>query len=313
MKSNNSLGIIIGLAVFTLFSAAYTVSEVEQVIVTQFGKPIGDPITSPGLHWHLPFVQKVHRFDKRWLEWDGEAEEMPTQEKTYIWVDTFARWRIIDPLKFFTSVIDESGAQSRLDDIIDSETRNVIAAHNLIEVVRSSNREFAKAADLESVQGKSESKGFGKIQMGRTKLTQMILEKAATAMPDYGVELVDIQFQRVSYTDSVKNKVFERMISERNRIAERYRSEGEGQIAKILGMKQKELQKIESEAYKNVQHIKGDADAKATSIYAAAHNQDPQLYKLLKSLESYEGTLDEKSTLILSTESDYLKPLTRMK
>ena len=312
MNSNNHIAIILGLAVFTLFSAAYTVSEVEQVIITQFGKPIGSAIKTPGLHWHLPFIQKVHRFDKRWLEWDGEAEEMPTKEKTYIWVDTFARWRIIDPLKFFTSVVDENGAQSRLDDIIDSETRNVIAAHNLIEVVRSTNREFAKATDLDVLQEKSQSKGFGKIEQGRTKLTQMILKKAAVAMPDYGVELVDVQFQRVSYTDSVKKKVFERMISERNRIAERYRSEGEGQSAKILGMKQKELQKIESVAYKKVQGIKGVADAKATNIYAAAHNQDPQLYKLLKSLESYKKTLDKKSTLILSTESDYLKPLTSM-
>ena len=312
MNSNNHIAIIIGALVFTLFSSAYTVSEVEQVIITQFGKPIGAPVTDPGLHWHLPFIQKEHRFDKRWLEWDGEAEEMPTQEKTYIWVDTFARWRIIDPLKFFTSVVDENGAQSRLDDIIDSETRNVIASHNLIEVVRSSNREFAKATDIDVQQEKSDSKGFGKIQQGRTKLTQMILKKAATAMPDYGVELVDIQFQRVSYTDSVKKKVFERMISERNRIAERYRSEGEGQSAKILGMKQKELQKIESEAYKKVQEIKGVADAKATNIYAAAHNQDPQLYKLLKSLDSYKETLDKKSTLILSTDSDYLNALTNM-
>ena len=312
MTANNRLSIGIALLVFTVFSSAYTVSEVEQVIITQFGKPIGDPVLQPGLHWRIPFIQKAHRFDKRWLEWDGEAEEMPTQEKTYIWVDTFARWRIINPLKFFTSVIDENGAQSRLDDIIDSETRNVIAAHNLIEVVRSSNRQFAKATDLDTAQEKSESKGFGKIHVGRTKLTQMILEKAALAMPDYGVELVDIQFQRVSYTDSVKNKVFERMISERNRIAERYRSEGEGQSAKIIGMKQKELQKIESEAYKQVQNIKGTADASATTIYAMAHNLDPKLYKLLKSLQSYEETLDEKSTLILSTDSDYLNSLTKM-
>ncbi len=294
---------------FVISSSTYTVSEMEQVIITQFGEPIGKPINEPGLHFKLPFVQKVNRFDKRWLEWDGEADEMPTREKTYIWVDTYARWRIVDPLKFFTSVRDERGAQSRLDDIIDSETRNVIAAHNLIEVVRSSNRAFSKGETDEVLNEEEKDASLAKVEIGRSKLTQLILEKAREAMPDYGIELVDVQFQRVNYTESVQKKVFERMISERQRIAELYRSQGEGERNVILGKKEKELKKIESEAYRREQEIKGKADAEATAIYAGAHKLDANLYRLLKSLDSYKQSIDGNSWVILSTESDYLKPL----
>lgn len=303
--------VLFAVAAVVLFVAAssfYTVSEVEQVVITQFGEPVGVAIKEPGPHFKVPFIQTLNRFDKRWLDWDGDAGEMPTREKTYISVDTYARWRIVDPLKFFTSVRDERNAQSRLDDIIDSETRNVVAAHDLIEVVRSTDRRFEVSADYEGEEGETATPE-GQIKVGRDKITRMILEKAAKAMPDYGIELVDVQFQRVKYTSTVNQKVFERMIAERQRIAERYRSEGQGKRAEILGRKERELKRIESEAYRTVQEIKGQADAQATSTYAAAHNRDPELYRLIKSLESYRKSFDEDSWLILSTDSDYLRPL----
>jgi membrane protease subunit HflC len=262
----------------------------------------------------VPFLQTANVFDKRWLEWDGDASEMPTREKNPIWVDTYARWRIADPLKFFTaSQGNERIGQSLLDGIIDSETRNVIAAHDLIEAVRSTNREFEASADAAAMEEIVGSREDVKIVAGRQKLTQTILEKAAVkAMETLGVELVDIQFQRVNYTASVQKKVFDRMISERQRIAERYRSEGEGSRAEILGKKEFKLKEIESEAYREVQRIKGEADAKATATYAAAHNLDPGLYRLLKSLDSYKASVDEDSWVILSTDSDYFAPLVDM-
>ncbi len=299
--------IVIAAAILLLFNSTYVVDEREQVIITQFGKPVGEPFTEPGLHFKLPFIQKVLRFSKQWLEWDGEESEMPTREKTYVFVDTYARWRIVDPLKFYTSVRDERGAQSRLDDIIDGETRNVVAAHDLIEVVRSSNREFANTEESDVLQqGREQTQ----IKVGREELSRMVLERASRAMPDFGIELVDVQFQRVNYTDSVEAKIFDRMSSERKRIAELYRSEGQGERAEILGKKDRELKTINSEAYKQVQELRGDADARATAIYADAYNRDPQLYKLLKSLETYENALSQDSTMILSTDSEFLKTLT---
>lgn len=299
--------IVIAAAILLLFNSTYVVDEREQVIITQFGKPVGEPFTEPGLHFKLPFIQKVLRFSKQWLEWDGEESEMPTREKTYVFVDTYGRWRIVDPLKFYTSVRDERGAQSRLDDIIDGETRNVVAAHDLIEVVRSSNREFANTEESDVLQqGREQTQ----IKVGREELSRMVLERASRAMPDFGIELVDVQFQRVNYTDSVEAKIFDRMSSERKRIAELYRSEGQGERAEILGKKDRELKTINSEAYKQVQELRGDADARATAIYADAYNRDPQLYKLLKSLETYENALSQDSTMILSTDSEFLKTLT---
>ena len=287
------------------FNGIYTLSEVEQAIITRFGKPVGGAITKPGLHFKTPFVHTVHRFDKRWLEWDGEADEMPTKEKTYIVVDTYARWRIVDPLKFFTSVHDELGAQSRLDDIITSETRNVIAAHRLIDVVRTSDRSLTAILPGKQAAPKEGVKDI----VGREKLTRLILKKSQLAMPEYGIELVDVQFQRVNYTESVEKKVFERMISERQSIAAQYRSEGEGEAARIRGQKERELKIIESQAYLQQQQIKGKADATATGIYANAYNRDPKLFRLTKSLDSYSKTLDPNTTLVLSTESEYLKSL----
>jgi membrane protease subunit HflC len=318
------LALVVGIAGL-VYASAYTVTEVEQVIITQLGKPVGGAVTDPGLHFKLPLIQKANRFDKRWLEWDGDADEMPTKEKTYIWVDTYARWRIAEPLKFLLSVQNERRAQSRLDDIIGSETRNVIAAYELKEVVRLTNRHLPVTlfdVDPTALETEAVAEGAGEgvpapvaqtmdeqILMGRDKLTRTILEKAQKAMPDFGIELVDIQFQRVNYTKTVEEKVFQRMISERNRIAELYRSQGKGASALINGEMDRELKQIESEAYRKVQDIEGAADAKATAIYAEAHNLDPSLYRLLKSLEGYKKSIDEETWLFLSTDSDYFKPL----
>lgn len=308
------IAIVAIIAFVVVSNSVYTIQETEQVIITQLGNPVGEPITEAGLYFKMPFAQKVNRFEKRWLEWDAEPGEMPTREKNPIWVDTYARWRIADPLKFFTaSGGDERVAQSRLDGILDSETRNVIAAHDLIEVIRTSNREFALSAEVTEMAGLVEARAELKIEVGREKMTRMILENAKVkARETLGIELVDVQFQRVNYTDSVRIKVFERMISERKRIAERYRSEGEGSRAEILGKKEFKLKEIESNAYREVQQIKGKADALATAIYASAHNLDPGLYRLLKSLESYKKSIDKNTWIILSADSDYFAPLVNM-
>jgi len=300
---------VICLAV--LSSAAYQVSEVEQVIITKFGQPIGDPIKEPGLHFLVPFIHKVNRFDKRWLDWDGDANEMPTKEKTYIWVDVYARWKIDNPLKFFTSAKTERRAQSLLDDIIGSATRNVIANHDLIEVVRESNREFDVQGEITT--GDEAPEELIKIKVGREKLTRMILEKAREATPDFGIELRDVQLQRVNYTESVRQNNFSRMKAERKKFSDTYRAEGDADASRINGRRNQTLKTIESEAYLQVQKIKGEADAKATSIYAEAYNRDPGFYEFIKSLESYEMTIRENDTLIMSTESDYLKPLAEYK
>jgi modulator of FtsH protease HflC len=307
-------------AVILIGASTYTVRETEQAILTQFGEPRGGVVSDPGLHWKLPFIQTVNRFDKRWLEWDGDADEMPTKEKTYIWVDSYARWRISDAMQFFKSVGDERTAQSRLDDIIDGETRNVIASFDLAEVVRLSNRPLPQnlsESDAVAASGGAEAAPEPttldqKITTGRDGLTKLILEKAQRAMPQYGIELVDIQFQRVNYTSSVEEKIFQRMVSERKRIAELYRSQGKGESARIRGETERELKQIESEAYRKVQEVKGEADARATALYADAHNRDPDLYRLVKSLESYEKSVDADTVLILSTESDFWQQLAKM-
>ena len=313
MKQPLLIGVIAAIAI-VMNASAFVVTEVEQAIITQFGQPIGDAITEPGLHWKVPFVQKVLRFDKRWLEWDGEAAKMPTSEKTYIFVDTFARWRIVDPLKFYQSVRNEREAQKKLDGIIDSETRSVIAANNLIEVVRSSNRQFVEGEVEDDGTAPIANRGTAAVNQnvaeGRQKLTRKILEKAQKVMPDYGIELVDIQFQRVNYTTSVQAKVFDRMIQDRKSIAAAYRSEGEGEAARIRGDRERELLSIESEAYRKVQKIKGDADAEATRVYASAFNRDPKLYELVRSLESYRASFNKDTWLVLSSDSNYLDMLT---
>jgi membrane protease subunit HflC len=299
-------GALLVLGVATLWSAFYTVSETEQVVITQFGQPIGRSVTQPGLHLKVPFAQEVNVFDKRWLEWDGNANQVPTRDKKYIWVDTYARWRIADPLLFFQRLRDERGAQSRLDDIIDGETRNVIASHNLIEVVRSSNRTFERAEEVEDVM---ETEAARQVEFGRDKITRLILERASRVMPDYGIELVDLQVQRVNYVESVQTKVFERMISERKRIADRHRSEGQGKSAEIRGKKERELKVIESEAYRKTQEIMGRGDAQAVAIYADANNRDRELYRFLRTMETYRATIDKDSWLMMSTDSDLFRYL----
>lgn len=286
----------------------YTVQEYEQVIVTEFGKIVGKPVTQPGLHFKTPFFQELRHFDKRWLEWDGDPNEIPTKDKKYIWIDSYARWRIKDPIKFYERLRDEVSAQSRIDDIIDGEVRNVIANHELIEIVRQTNRALAIGEDEDD--GQTDSSEFIP-KLGREKLTRMVLEKAAAIMPEYGIELADIQIKRINYVESVQQKVFERMISERKRIAERYRSEGQGKAAEIMGKIDRELRTIQSEAYRKAEEIKGRADARATAIYADAYNRDPDFYEFVKTMESYETIVDGNTDLVLSTDAQLLRFLGR--
>jgi membrane protease subunit HflC len=305
MKSILLLAWLLLMGIVALGSL-YTVSETEQVVITQFGRPVGGVVATPGLHFKTPFVQDVHRFDKRWLEYDGDPNEIPTRDKKYIWVETYARWRIDNPLLFFQRLRDERGAQSRIDDIIDGDTRNVIANHNLIEIVRTSNRDFEKAEEVEDVM---EAEAMRQVELGRDKITRLILERASHVVPDYGIELVDVQVQRVNYIESVQTKVFERMISERKRIADRHRSEGQGKSAEIRGKKERELKVIESEAYRKTQDSMGRGDAEAATIYAAAYSRDRELYRFLRTMETYRATIDKDSWLVLSTNADAFRYL----
>jgi membrane protease subunit HflC len=292
------------LVLLVLVDAVYVVSETTQVIITQFGEPIGGPINTAGLHLKAPFIQKTNYFEKRWLEWEGFPNQIPTKDKKYIWVETYARWRIHDPLVFYQRVRDERGGHSRLDDIVDGETRNAIAKFDLIEVVRSTNREFElteESAILEL------SEMITKIEVGREKVAQIILEAASKITPQFGVELRDVRIKRINYVDEVQQKVFDRMIAERKRIASKYRSEGDGKSAEIRGQKEKELKRIQSEAYRKAQEIKGKADAEATRIYAQAYSIDPEFYQFLKTLETYRTSLDSETWLLLSTDNEFLK------
>lgn len=309
MKAQTRNLLIVAAALFifiVLLDAVFIVSETNQVVITQFGEPIGGTISSPGIHMKMPFIQKANYFEKRWLEWDGDTNQIPTRDKKYIWVDTYARWRITDPLKFFQRVRDERGAQSRLDDIIDGETRNAVANFNLIEIVRSSNREFELTEESSILDIAS---AIPKIETGREKIAQIILEKASQITPEFGVDLKDVRIKRVNYVDEVQRKVFDRMIAERQRIAAKYRSEGDGKSAEIRGEKERELKKIQSGAYKTAQEIKGKSDAEATRIYAQAYNLDPEFYQFMKTLETYRTTLDNETWLLLSTDSEFLKYL----
>jgi membrane protease subunit HflC len=303
------LGAIVagGIALAILFfSSLYQLSETEQAILTQFGKPVGGLVTSPGLHLKMPFIQTVHLFDKRWLEFDGDPDEIPTKDKKYIWVDTYARWRIADPLRYFQAVHDERGAQSRLDDIVDGETRNAVASFDLIEVVRSSNREFQITEELAGI-GSAEATVA--VKEGRSKVAQIILEKAAKITPEFGIELVDVRFKRINYVESVQQKVFERMISERKRIAERSRSEGQGRAAEVRGQKERDMLAASSVGYRSAQEKKGEADAKAAAIYARAYGRDVEFYQFMKSMDALAASLDSGTTAILSTDSELLRYL----
>ena len=311
MKKRSVITVVILFIIMIVsFDALYTVSEVNQVIITQFGEPIGGTISSPGLHLKIPFIQKTNFFEKRWLEWDGDANQIPTKDKKFIWIDTYARWRISDPLLFFQRVRDERGAHSRIDDTVDGETRNAIANYDLIEIVRSTNRDF-ELSDESAILDISSA--IPKIQTGRATIAQIILEKSSVVTPEYGIELKDVRIKRVNYVSEVQRKVFDRMVAERQRIAAKYRSEGDGRSAEIRGQKERELKRIQSEAYRSAQEIQGKADAEATTIYARAYNSDPEFYSFMKTLETYRETIDENTILMLTTESDYLKYLKRMK
>ncbi len=294
------------VAVLLFFSSFYTLSETEQSIMTQFGEPVGGAVSVPGLHFKVPFIQDVHRFEKRWLEYEGDPNQIPTKDKKYIWVETYARWRIVDPLKFYQNVHDERGAQSRLDDIIDGQTRNAVASFDLIELVRSTNRAFQVTEEL---QGIGAAEAMAKVLTGREAITRQVLEKAAKVTSQYGIELEDLRLLRVNYVEDVQRKVFERMISERKRIAERSRSEGQGKAAEIRGQKERDVLAASSAGYRSAQEIKGAADAKATAIYARAYGKDPELYQFLKSLETLQAGVDEKTWAILSTDSELLRYL----
>ncbi len=305
------LSVLALLVLLALSGSFYTLDETQQAIILQFGKPIGQPIREAGLHFKVPFVQAVTRFEKRLLEWDGDPNQVPTSDKKYIWVNTYARWRIVEPLKFYQSVRDERNAQSRLDDIIDGVTRDFITENPLIDVVRNSNRVMASTAEGEielGVEGAVDT-----VTSGRDAITREILRRVAETVPQYGIELVDVRIKRINYIEDVRKKVYERMISERKRIAQKYRSEGQGRKAEIDGERQKELQRITSEAYRKAQQIIGQADATATQIYAKAYNRDPEFYSFLKTLETYRSTLTKNTTIILSTDSAYLRYLKRVR
>lgn len=300
-------GVLALLALLLLWSVAYTVSESEQAVITQFGRPVGDPITDPGLHFKLPFIQQVHLFDKRFLEWDGDPNQLPTRDKRFIWLNTYARWRITDPLLFFQRLHNEMGAQTRLDDILDGETRDAIANHDLVELVRSSNRQPETSEALAEDEAE-----FPEIRFGRERIRQGILEAARERTADLGLEILDIQFKRLDYVEEVRTQVYDRMISERERIAERFRSEGQGQASRILGEMDRELKRIQSEAFREAEEIRGDADAEATGIYAAAYNRSAssrQFYAFLKSLETLPATIDEETTVVLSTDGELYRYL----
>jgi modulator of FtsH protease HflC len=299
--------VLLVLAVLLVFSMTYTVSQTEQVILTQFGRPVsGGPIVDPGLHFKIPLIQTVNRFDKRWLEYEGDPNQIPTKDKKYIWVEIYARWRIANPLLYFQAVRDEAGAQRRLDGIVDGLARDAIASFDLIEIVRSSNRAFQVTEDLEGI-GSAEA--MTKISTGRDKISQAVLARAKEITKDFGVELEDVRFKRIKYIDTVEQKVFERMISERRRIAERSRSEGQGRAAEIRGQKERDVLAASSVGYRSAQELKGKADAKAAAIYAAAYGSDAEFYQFTKSMEALGASLDEKSWLVLSTNSDLLKYL----
>ena len=321
------VALLVLLVIILASGTLYRVDETEQVIITQFGEPVGKPITTPGLNVKLPFIQTVRRFDKRVLEWDGSPDQIPTLDKRFILVDTTARWRIADPLLFFQAVGDERSAQSRLDDLLDSAARDVVSGHRLIQVVRNFERELPlqdleEAATIESKtpetgETKPETAALPSVaeaaapgeHLGRDALTALMVKRAQPRLAELGIALIDVRIKRINYVKEVEQKVFERMISERRRIAARFRSEGDGASAKIRGDKERELDRIRSEAYRQAQEGKGKADAEAAAIYATAYGQEPEFYAFLQTLETYKQTLQKNSSLLLTTDSDFYRYL----
>ncbi len=316
MNKATRIAVLAVLAVggYLLASSIYTVNEVEQMIITQFGKPVGEPVTTAGLKFKLPFIQDVNPIDKRVLEWDGNPSDMPTKDKLYISVDLFARWRITDPLQYFLRLRDERSAQSRLDDILGSETRNAVAKHELIEIIRTTKgRSPLRDALLQDIEG--DVGALVPIRKGRQLVEQEIFKAAAEKVRVFGIDLLDIRFKRINYNESVRPKIYDRMISERRQIAERFLSEGNGEAARIRGNRVRDLNKIQSEAYREVEEIRGMADAKATEIYARAYNQGPEaveFYEFTRTMQAYEALIADNTTLVLSTDSDLFKFLKGM-
>jgi len=302
---------LLGIIVLVNLST-YIVDEKQQVIITQFGKPVGEPITEPGLQFKIPFIQTVNYFDKRFLEWDGSPDEVPTMEKTYIFVDTYARWKIADPLLFFQKVRNEATAQSRLDDILDGATRVAVAKHELFELVRTTGRQLTREEDTDV-----DNDIFNrKVEKGRAKIVEEIINASQEKSKELGIDILDFRFKRIKYADKVQRKIYDRMISERKKIADKFRSEGQGAYEKILGDKERELKSIESEAYRQSETIRGKADAEATAIYAKAYDKNADtrdFYKFLQTMETYKKTLSEKDILFLSTKSDFFKYLKTQK
>ena len=307
MKTKGIILIAIVIALLIGFSSAYIVDETEQVVVTQFGKVVGTPKTEPGLYFRIPFIQVPNLLPKNLLEWDGDPGQIPTMEKTYIWVDTFARWKIVDPIKFLESVKDLSSAQGRLDEIIDPAVRNFITSNKLIEAVRKSNREMDIVEMGMDAKTQEDQKTTYSISTGRDKITEGIMEQAIPKMAKFGIELVDVKIKRINYVEEVRKSVYGRMIAERKQIAEKFRSEGKGEARKILGDKERDLKLITSEAYRKAQEIKGKADAESTKLYAKAYGVDPEFYSFIRTLEIYNESLDKESSLVLSTDSEFFK------
>ncbi len=314
MNKNNRIIILVAIiiaGIIVLSQTIYVVNETQQVVITQFGRPIGEAVTNPGLHIKTPFVQKTNFFEKRYMEWDGDPNQIPTKEKKFIFVDSYARWRITDPLQFYKRLTNERGAHSRLDDIIDSETRDQVASHTLEEVVRNTNRE----ADTTALISEIIEDSLTLIKVGRNRIQNIIKEKANEETKDLGIEIVDFRFKRINYVEDVRERVYDRMKSERIRIADKFRSEGEGEASRINGEKERELNQIQSEAYREAETIMGKADAEAARIYAGAYNRSGrsiELYSFIKSMETFQKTFDSTTTVILSTDNDLYKYLKSM-
>jgi len=303
------LALVAVVIVLVLGGTFYTLEEGQQAVIVQFGRPVGTPITEAGLHVKVPFVQDVRRFEKRLLIWDGDPNQIPTKGREFIWVDTTARWRIADAKRFLENVATEAGARSRLDDIIDSVVRDQVSASELVELVRSASWEVPEGEVLEEVPAEVREELKKEVTRGREELTRAILAEARKVIPQYGIELVDVRIKRLNYVESVREKVYARMISERKRIAARFRSEGEGRSAEILGTMDKELRQIRSVAYRRSQEIRGKADAEATQIYGRAYNRNPEFYAFSRTLEAYKDGQNKNSVMILTTDSDYYRYL----
>lgn len=313
MTSTYKIGLVVItiIAILVAQDAFYSVDETEQVIITQFGAPIGEAVGDPGLKMKVPFIQQVNRFDKRFLEWDGDQNQVPTKDKKFIFVDSYARWQITDPLQFFRRLRDERGAQSRIDDILDGETRNAVASHDLVELVRTSNREPDLTAEIyEAIEDSLET-----IYVGRSAIQDIVLREANLRTEDLGIAILDFRFKRINYVEDVRRTVYDRMISERNKIADLFRSEGQGEASRIEGQKERELLEIQSEAFREAREIRGRADARAAAIFNEAYNESAstrEFYDFTKAMEAYRSSFDEQTSVFLSTDSEFFKYLKRL-